>query len=363
MLSLRDRFIRYFQGESDVALPFMYVFGPMRETALRWREQGMTDEHQWFHDVGFEGEPGKQFGNRLPVNPFVCPAFAPEVLEEGEEYVIRVNAWGTVDKVRKDGKYMPYPVGYPVKDRASWGAMKERLRADTPERFPANWDAQRRACDQSDTLAYVGGLPCGFFGAPRELFGVENWLMCFYDDPALAHEVLDTLCDLWCELFGRVASEARVDFHFIWEDMCFRGGPLVSPVIFREFMLPRYQRLTQALRDAGVPLMMVDTDGNCDKLTPLYIEGGVDIVFPFEVQSGMDVAATRRQFPELGIIGGVEKTMPSQAPEVIDAEFARLQALLAQGRYLPCSDHGVPPTVRYDEYVSFYRGLGNVIPG
>ena len=30
--------------------------------------------------------------------------------------------------------------------------------------------------------------------------------------------------------------------------MCYNGGPLISPRLFREFLLPRYQRLTAALR-------------------------------------------------------------------------------------------------------------------
>ena len=359
--SLRDRFVRYFQGERGVQPPFMYVFGPMRQTLERWLDEGMAEEHEWFRDVGFEGEPGLQFGNRPAVNAFVCPTFEVEVLhDDGRIRTVR-NSWGTVVKGHSDGSTMSIPHEFPVTDAETWQAMKERLLPGSGERFGADWEQEKPRLDAATVPTSVGGLPCGFFGAPRELFGLERWLLTFYDTPALAHDVLDTLCELWCELFSRIASEIRVDFLFIWEDMCYRGGPLVSPAIFREFMLPRYRRLIETLRGAGVPLMLVDTDGDCTELLPLFVEAGVDMVIPFEVAAGTDTDETRRGYPTLGIVGGIEKTMPSKSPQAIEAELSRIATLLRAGRYLPCSDHGVPPTVSYAQYVEFYRRLREVM--
>jgi len=333
----------------------------MRQTVQRWLGEGMTDEHQWFHDAGFEGEPGKQFGNRAPVNAFVCPEFEREVLhDDGRIQTVR-NQWGATVRVPSDGSVMAIPFEFAVKDERTWEAMKERLQPDTDGRFADRWEQAKPELEQSELPLTVGGLPCGFFGGPRELFGIEGWLTCFYDNPRLAHDVLDTLCELWCELFSRVAAEVRVDLMFIWEDMCYRNGPLISPALFREFMLPRYKRLTTTLRKAGIPLMLVDTDGNSSELHPLFIEGGADIVIPLEVQAGMDAQEERRKHPTFGLVGGVEKTTPSKSAEAMDAELAKVRALLQAGRYLPTSDHGVPPTVSYSEYVGFYRRLGEVV--
>ena len=312
MPPLRDRFVRYFNGEPGTRPSFMCVFGPMRQTVQRWLDEGMDREDQWFHDVGFEGEPGKQFGDRPAANAFVSPTFEPEVLEDnGETRTVR-NQWGQTTRAPSDGSVMAIAFEFPVRDRATWGAMKERFRPDSGQRFPDNWEESKRGLAETELPVMVGGLPCGFFGGPRELFGLQGWLTCFYDDPALAHDVLDTLCELWCDVFGRIASETRVDLMFIWEDMCYRGGPLLSPALFREFMLPRYKRLTCTLREAGIPLMLLDTDGNCSQLNELFIEGGVDIVIPFEVQAGMDVQVEREKHPTLGLIGGTQKTTPSK---------------------------------------------------
>lgn len=321
----------------------------------------MEDETQWFREVGFEGDPNKQFGNWLPVNAFVCPPFEREVIEDDGRFRTLRNQWGTVVRVPCDGSLMEYPVEFPVHDERSWKRMKERLTADSGLRFPSDWDTTKATCEEADLPAFIGGLPCGFFGGPRELFGIERWLTSFYDNPALAEDVLDTLCDLWCALFGQVATETRVEFLFIWEDMCYRGGPLISPAQFRQFMLPRYQRLTCALREAGIPLMLVDTDGDATALLPLFIEGGVDIVFPLEIGAGMDPLRVREDFPTLGLYGAVEKSAPAAPKEIREAEWAKIAALLRSGRYLPCSDHGVPPNVSYREYVSFYQRVRDLM--
>ena len=45
--------------------------------------------------------------------------------------------------------------------------------------------------------------------------------------------------------------------------------------MFREFILPCYKKLTSMLRDHGVKIMVVDSDGYNWKLIPLFIQGGV----------------------------------------------------------------------------------------
>ena len=53
-----------------------------------------------------------------------------------------------------------------------------------------------------------------------------------------------------------------------------QDGPLISPAMFREFMLPYYKRSTSFLRDRGIKIVIVDTDGDCSKLIPLLSREG-----------------------------------------------------------------------------------------
>ncbi len=137
----------------------------------------------------------------------------------------------------------------------------------------------------------------GFFGYPRELLGVKNLLTLFYDDPALMHRIIGDHLELLLALYEPVIRDLRPDFAFIWEDMCYKNGPLISPHTFREFMLPAYQTLTRFLKQMGVKIIIVDSDGNVDKLIPLWLEGGVTGLLPFEVKAGGDVLKVRKQYP------------------------------------------------------------------
>ena len=93
---------------------------------------------------------------------------------------------------------------------------------------------------------------CGAFGHPRNLRGGEGVSYIIYDHPELLHEIVENWCDLYIELITKLASLIRVDGIVIWEDMCFKNGPLINPHHFRNSMLPRYRRFIDAARACGV---------------------------------------------------------------------------------------------------------------
>jgi uroporphyrinogen decarboxylase len=76
-------------------------------------------------------------------------------------------------------------------------------------------------------------------------------------------------------LLPRVIGDAPLSAIFFWEDMCYRGGPLISPAMFREFMLPRYKRITELARSLGIDVIFVDSDGDVSELIPLWLESGI----------------------------------------------------------------------------------------
>jgi uroporphyrinogen decarboxylase len=193
------------------------------------------------------------------------------------------------------------------------------------------------------------------------LLGVERLSYWFYDEPVLLEEILDHLCDLWIAVFSRALTEAPVDLFFIWEDMCYKNGPLVGPDLFQRFLVPRYQRFTAALRAAGVDIIMVDSDGDVRLLLDDWLAGGVTCLFPWETQMGLDITAVRRQYPTLQMIGGVNKHALALGREAIDADLAKLPFMLERGRFLPAVDHFVPPDVSWDNYRYFCERLRELI--
>ena len=347
-------------------------------TVQRWYKEGMAKRHgviglpaygdtvrgpatpiaigdRICHDVG-QGSGLDIPSLRVPVNLYLCPAFKEETLEDqGDQMTIRDDL-GIVKQMPKSRDSIPHFLSWPVQTREDFEMLaEERLDPDTPERFPVDWEAQVESLNTYDGVVAIGGYPCGFFGAPRFLMGEVELLMAFLQRPDLVRVIVDRLADLWATLYDRILSRLKVDCIHIWEDMSFKNGPLISPSLFEEFLVPAYRKVTDVARSHGVNTVLVDTDGDCRELIPLFLEGGVSGLYPFEVQAGMDVKEIREAFPTLQILGGVDKREIAGGPERIDAELEkRIPGMVERGGFIPMADHQVPPDVSWENYL-YYR--------
>jgi uroporphyrinogen decarboxylase len=121
-------------------------------------------------------------------------------------------------------------------------------------------------------------------------------------------------------------------------------------------MSPYYNDLVGFLRnELGVPIVNVDTDGDCLLLVPEFVEAGVNMILPWEVQAGMDVVAVREQWPTQFVInGGIDKRALYADRAAIEAEIMRVvPPMLEKGGYIPALDHLVPPEVPLENYRYF----------
>ncbi|MFH1085705.1 MAG: uroporphyrinogen decarboxylase family protein [Chloroflexota bacterium] len=292
----------------------------------------------------------------------VQPAFEVQVLREDETTITRRDADGTVTQVRKDSSSLPHVLAWPVSDRATWEQLKaERLPIDIAGRLPANWPDLVREYKQRTWPLVIGGPFLGLFSALRTLIGFENMMLMFFDDPQLIHDILDHLTAMWLAVFEEVLGDTDVDYAYIWEDMSFKGGSMVSPRIFREFLLPRYRRITGFFAAHGLDIVTLDTDGNVWGLIPLFEEAGVTGLYPFEVRAGMDVAAVRAKYPRLQMLGGIDKTALERGPAAIDAELARIAPVIRSGGYVPGIDHYVHPDAPWEAFAYCRRRLAEML--
>ena len=187
-------------------------------------------------------------------------------------------------------------------------------------------------------------------------------LTTLYDDPELMHDIMNYLTELWVTLYTQILDEIEVDGCLIWEDMCYKQGPLISPAMFREFILPGYKRVTECLKARGAKVILVDTDGSYWKLLPHFIEGGVNAFHPNEVNASMDVVEIRKAFPKIALLGGLNKMKIAAGREAIDAELeAKIPFMLAHGGYIPHVDHMVPPDVSWEHFKYYRQKLNQLI--
>ncbi len=291
----------------------------------------------------------------------VFPPFEYKVLEENERHQIAINEEGVKIKIMKDSPdSMPQWLEYPVRDKKTWEDFKKRLNPYSPERYPSNWEELKKQLNERD---YPLGIRAGsFYGFLRDWIGVENLSMMFYDNPKLIEEMEEYLEWFYIETIKKAITEVKFDFAFIWEDMCFNKGPLISPQLFRKFLLPHYKKITDFLRKHGIDIIEVDSDGNLNELIPLWLEGGVNAVFPLEVAAGNDAVALRKKYgKDLILFGNIDKRALTKGKKEIKEEIMRkVPYLISTGGYFPHVDHDIPPDVSWDNvqyYLEVLRSL------
>jgi uroporphyrinogen decarboxylase len=267
---------------------------------------------------------------------------------------------------RKDHRYssMPQFVRFPVETRRDFRRFwAERMRPDLSARLGPDWRDQLAAYRGRDfPLVLIADRWGGFFGPLRNLVGVQKLCTLFYDDPAFLEEMMDASADFMIRMMDQILDHTDVDVFGFWEDMAYKAGPLIGPDLVRKYMLPRYRRVVDFLRSRGVEFISLDSDGDISLLIPVWLEAGIDILYPFEVQSGMDVNAVRREYGrDLRIWFGVNKRVIAQGREAIDAELARVAPLVGDGGYVPGPDHSFPPDISFENYVYFMEQLRRIL--
>lgn len=195
----------------------------------------------------------------------------------------------------------------------------------------------------------------GFFWFPRTLFGIENHLYAFYDEPELMHRMNRELTEYYLHVLERLLPIMEPEFMTFAEDLSYNHGPMISKELFDEFMAPYYRKLIPVLKQAGVRVL-IDTDGDVEPLIPWFEEVGIEGVLPLERQAGVDVNRIRRNHPQWIMIGGYDKTIMHLGEEAMRREFERILPAMKSGRYIPSVDHQTPPDVSVEQY-RIYRGL------
>jgi uroporphyrinogen decarboxylase len=320
-----------------------FEWGYWPETLDRWRAEGMI------------GEPWEAlpitFYHRAPIETRIFPPFEERVLSETATTRTIRNSSGVVLEQTKTATSMPHFIEFPVKNLGDFERLKERLDGTDPKRFSTDWPDQARKLAARNSILVLGNCEISFFGWHRDLMGVENLLMAFYDQPELIHAISRHHLSFIKDLYSRVMKDVKGDFVFVWEDMSYKNGPLISPALVREFMLPYYRELVAFFRSHGDYKFLLDSDGDVTQLIPLFAEVGIDGMLPFEVAAGMDIRRIAEQYPSLIICGGLDKREIAKGPGAIDRELeAKLPAMFRRGGYFPSMDHHVPPEVSYADF-------------
>ncbi len=357
----RERVRAVLHGGAVDRMPLV-SFGYWKETLDKWAEEGHIrredaedyaraadngpGDRRVMDQLGFDFNWGGTIGGRMEL----FPPFEEVVLQtEPDGSEVYRDAMGHIQKRTPGIVSIPAEIGTLLTDRAAWEAEYLPRLADSADRVDAERIralAEVCAARELPVAVYAGSL----FGKVRDMLGVVGLSYMMADDEDLFREIVDTCANLAYAVLERVlALGMAFDYGHFWEDICYKNGPLVSPDVFRELVGPHYKRITSLLLAHGIDIVSLDCDGKIDKLVPIWLENGVNTMFPIEVGTwNASIAPWRAQYGgALRGVGGMDKRVFAQDRAAVDAEIERLKPLVALGGYIPCPDHRIVPDAEF----------------
>ncbi|PIU94707.1 MAG: hypothetical protein COZ06_17385 [Armatimonadetes bacterium CG_4_10_14_3_um_filter_66_18] len=369
----RERLHALIRHEPVDRLPYTFG-GPRASTFAAWRKQGLSDEllRTWGAFTGADGGLGI---GKFYTGPL--PPFEEEIVYEAGNIRLWFDGWGVkrMDAIEQptEGFATRKYLEFPVKTPQDFEAMKERFDPHTAGRTvpveeappTLNPDGYRHhlpggthwrdLVEQTQSADVpVSGSVAGLYWTARDWCGFEGLSMMIHDQPNLVHEMFEYWTWFLMELLDEPLSHLKVDTITLNEDMAYKTQAMLSPASMREFMLPRYKRLSEFFKSKGVQAVVMDSDGhNSQILDTLYPEG-IDGIAPLEIAAYNDPEEFLLKYPGVFLSGGIDKRELRFSRQQLRAEVAKRYATAwKHGGFLPHVDHGVPPDIPLRNFLYF----------
>ena len=346
----RERFNRQMHYKS-VDRCFNMEFGYWDENFTQWdifKNNGICNNDQ--ADIFFSFDQIKTISGCLHIHP----AFPKKEISRNERTHILQNGDGLLAEVPNTGlSTIPHYLKSAIETPEDWERVKaERFDVKHPDRI-LNIAALKAA--HPEDRDYPLGVYCGsMIGRVRDMLTFEGLAYATYDYPEMVEDMVETHCVLVEHALDQLLPHFQFDYASGWEDICFKNGPIVSVSFFRDIVMPRYKRIHQRLKKHGIDLWYTDCDGDVRMILPYLLEGGINCLFPFEVNGCAHPGELLDRYDgQLRIMGGVDKMQLGAGRPAIKAYLETLTKYVERGGYIPFCDHRCPPNVPPEDYLYY----------
>jgi uroporphyrinogen decarboxylase len=264
-----------------------------------------------------------------------------------------IGEWGTTQKIDTT---VSWPTGgpsdHPVRNRSDWRNY------EVPDPFAKGRMTPVKTAVElgGGHLAIIGSVS-GPYSHGSWITGLDAMSLMFYDDPALAHEILDAIAE-WDIAIGQQMVETGVDVLLLAEDMGANQGPLMSMAHFREFVLPYFDKVVRAFRKTGVPVIM-HNDGRIWNFLDDLVATGISAYHPIERSAGMDLGVVKQKYGRhICPIGNVDNKGILRKGTVTEVEQEVISCLRLAGSgggYILASDHSLNDSQKIENIIAMFE--------
>jgi len=237
----------------------------------------------------------------------------------------------------------------------------------TPKRFPKDWDKTVKRLKNREHIVCIWASR-GFFQA----LGVGDWptlkqaLEGVIKNPGDVREKLEIYGNFCAEMLEMTLNDIDPEFIFLGEAISDNNGPLISPRMFEELMIPTYEKIIRTAKACGTQHILVSTYGNSAAVLPSLFKVGMNILWVSEAAETpeMDYLNLRRQFgPELGLIGGIPLSiLRSGNRDEMERKLKEIvEPMMQSGRYIPLASGRVREEIPWSVYKQYREILNTII--
>ena len=357
MIWNREEYIAHMRFEYTGKEMFTELFGLLIGLDGEWKSQGASQNELNLSAFGWDSVLYAGAG----CNTGAITGITPYVIEDNQDYTISVDGMGRKQKLIKFSATIPLPYEYPVKDFEDWLKIKHWYSFREDRINPEQLKTAKKLQEQGHLI--LAGIPGGF-DEPRQLMGEENLCLAYYEQPELIHDILNTISDTNMKVFERIFDFLTVDNLTVHEDMAGKSGALAGPVQIKEFIEPYYLKIWNECKLHGTKLFSQDSDGDMNGVIDAFLDADVNVMYPFEPNSHMDIVKSRKKYGKrLAFKGGIDKFALRGGIKDIEEELAyKICSETLGGGTIFALDHRIPNGVPLENY-KYYAKLGRKMLG
>ncbi|MCK4375586.1 MAG: hypothetical protein KAX19_09660 [Candidatus Brocadiae bacterium] len=250
------------------------------------------------------------------------------------------DGWGVEWKVGIEGT-VPFPKGNPL---PSLERLSDYAFPDPGAlAFTDEMARELAAVDRGEKLI-MGWLTYALFERAWAVMGMDNFLVALHTHPAEAHEFLHGIAHYARGVFDRYL-ELGVDAVGFSDDLGTQRALMMSPRMFREFVLPEYAYCLENVLRAG-KMAHVHSCGCVDAVAADLAEIGVTVLNPVQARANDLGKLKADTIGRMALHGGIDTALlATGSPADVRAEVARIMDILKPGGgYICAPDQSIPGT-------------------
>ena len=254
------------------------------------------------------------------------------------------DVWGVRRRITEE--LLAYAFSHPIR---SMGDLQD-YRVPDPRKDPV-LRAVRKVVRHFKGRRAVMMVGRAVFASSWYLCGMQRLLESYLLEPEFAG-ALGRMVVAYNKELHRLAIAEGVDLIVLGDDYAHKTGTIMSPALFREFILPGLSEVVQNIKSHGA-FCVKHTDGNIWAILDDIVNTGIDGIGPLEPAAAMDLVEVKRAVGDrVCLVGNVDVDLlcRGSAEQVRQTTRALIRAVSPGGGHILSSGNSITSAVRPENF-------------